>query len=118
VRELEASFRRDTIALLVAAESGSVRARILPDVKDDSGKVFKALELSAAGLEPLVLQVEPASGLIAKQTYVAGGPGQPLIEEQFGDYRPVDGVQVAFTATALSGGRRIGERRVSEIKIN
>src|SRR5262249_32663115 len=118
IRDLEASFRRDTIALLLAAESGTVRTRLLPDVKDAGGKLYHALELSSRELDPLVLHIGPSTNLIVKQTYVAGAPGQPLIEERFGDYKPVDGVQVAFTATATSGGRRLGERRVSEIKIN
>ena len=61
---------------------------MLPDIKDrDSGKLYHALELSSPGFEPIVLYVDPDSALIAKQTYVAGGPGQPIIEERFSDYR-------------------------------
>src|SRR6188474_75400 len=50
VRDLEAGFRRDTVAALLAARDGSVRARILPDVKDDGGRVHHALELAAPTL--------------------------------------------------------------------
>jgi zinc protease len=118
VRELEAGLKRDTVSLLVAAETGSVRARVLPDVKDDSGVVRHALELSGTGFEPIVLYVNPDTGLIAKQAYIAGGAERPLIEEQFGDYRPVDGVQVAFTAKVLRGGKPVLERRVTDITFN
>ena len=72
----------------------------------------------APDLEPVVLYIDPATGLIAKQTYVAGGARQPLIEEIFSDYRVVDGVQVAYTATVRRGGQPMLERRVNVIAIN
>ena len=118
VRELEAGLKRDTVALLLAAEAGSLRARALPDVKDESGTVRHALELSGNGFEPIVLYVAADTALIAKQAYVAGGPERPLIEEQFSDYRPVDGVQVAFAAKVVRGGKPMLERRVTEIAFN
>ncbi len=118
IRELEAGFRRDTVILLLAAHDGSVQPRVLPDTKDETGKLYHALELSALTLEPIVLYVDPETSLIARQTYVAGGPGQPLIDEMFDDYRVVDGVRIAFTARVRSSGQPMLERRVSEIKIN
>jgi hypothetical protein len=50
--------------------------------------------------------------------YVVGGPGQPLVEELFSDYRPVDAVQIAFLAQVRRGGQLILERRITSIKIN
>ena len=118
VRELEAGLKRDTVALLLAAEAGTVRARALPDVKDDSGTMRHALELSGTGFEPIVLYVASDTALIAKQTYIAGGGERPVIEEQFSDYRTVDGVQVAFAAKVLRGGKAVLERRVTDITFN
>jgi len=118
IQELEAGLKRDTVALLLAAESGTIRARVLPDVKDGGGVVRHALELSGPGFEPIVLYVNADTALIAKQAYVAGGGERPLIEEQFSEYRPVDGVQVAFAAKVLRGGKPVLERRVSEIAFN
>jgi zinc protease len=118
VRELEAGLKRDTVALLLAAEAGTIRARALPDVKDDTGAVRQALELSGNGFEPIILYVAADTALISKQAYVAGGAERPLIEEQFSDYRPVDGVQVAFAARVLRGGKPVLERRVTEIAFN
>jgi zinc protease len=118
LRDFETSFKRDTLAMLLAAENGTVRARILPDVKDDAGKLYHALELSGNGLEPVVLSIDPQSGLIAKQTFVAGGSGGQLIEERFSDYRAVDGIQVPFTTTAFGSGRPLGERQVTSITFN
>ena len=62
--------------------------------------------------------IDPKTGLIAKQTYVTGGPGQPVIEESFADYHVVDGVQIAYTASVRVAGKPTLERHVSEITIN
>jgi zinc protease len=118
IRELETSLKRDTISVLLAAEQGSVRARALPDVKDEAGKVQHALELSSTDLEPMVLYIDPETGLISKQTYIVGGPGQPLIEEMFADYRAVDGVQIAYAANVRVAGKPTLERHVSQITLN
>ena len=118
IRELELGFRRDTVSALLAAQDGTIRSRLLPDVKDETGKLHHALELSAIDLDPIVLHIDPATSLIVKQMYVVGGPGQPLVEELFSDYRPVDAVQIAFLARVRRGGQLILERRITAIKIN
>jgi zinc protease len=118
VQDLQLSFRRDTVAVLLAAHDGRVRARLLPDGKDDSGARFRALELSGNSLDPMVLLIDPETHLIAKQTYVAGGLGQPLIEESFSDYRSVDGVQIAFKASVRRGGVAVLDRQVTDIRLN
>jgi hypothetical protein len=118
IGDLEATFKRDTVAALVAAHDGSVHARLLPNAKDEAGTIRHAIELSGPGLEPMVLYVDPETYLVARQSYVAGRPGQPLIEELFTDYRTVDGLQIAFTAKVRQGGQSVLERRVIDIKIN
>jgi len=118
LKDMEIGLKRDRIALLLAAASGGVRTRLLPDIKDDAGKVFQALELSGPALDPIVLYIDPATGSITKQTYVAGAPGQPIIEERFSEYRPVNGLQVAFKASVRRGGQQILQREIIDIKIN
>jgi hypothetical protein len=118
IRDLQSGLRRDTIAVLLAAVDGRVRARALPDVKDETGTLYHAIELSGTDLDPMVMYVDPDTNLIAKQTYVAGRVGQPLVEEVFSDYKAVDGLQVAFTARLRVGGRQVLERHVSEFAIN
>ena len=118
IRELELGFRRDTVSALLAAHDGTVRSRLLPDVKDETGKLHHALELSAIDLDPIVLHIDPDTHLVARQTYVVGGPGQPLVEELFSDYRPVDSIQIAFLARVRRGGQFILERRITDIRIN
>jgi zinc protease len=117
-RDMAASLQRDTVSVLLAAEDGRVRARALPDVKDTSGRLYRALELSSSGLEPMVLYIDRQTNLIAKQAYALGGQGQPLVEELFSDYRPVDGVQVAFTAAVERAGQRVLDRRITSIEFN
>jgi zinc protease len=118
LRDMESSLRRDAISLLLAAQRGTVRARLLPDIKDEAGKLHHALEMSATDLDPVVLYIDPDTSLVSKQTYVAGGVGQPLIEEIYSDYRVVDGVQFAFAATLRRGGQPVLERHVTGITVN
>ena len=118
LREMAANLQRDTVSALLAADRGELRARRLPDVKDADGAIRHALELSSPTLDPIVLHIDAQTGLIAKQAYVVRAPGQPLIEEMFSDYRPVDGVRVAFTAEVRADGKPIIRRRLSAIAIN
>ena len=116
--ELTASFERDTIAALLAAKGGGLRARLLPDVIETGDGRQHVLELSSANTEPLVFYIDPETALVTKQAYVAGGPDRPLVEERFTDYRMVDGVQIAFTASISRGGQSVLERHVTEIRVN
>ncbi|HEY3043765.1 MAG TPA: insulinase family protein [Vicinamibacterales bacterium] len=118
LEDMAASLKRDTVAALLAADRGELRARLLPDVKDTDGAVRHALELSSPSFEPLVLYIDPRTSLITKQAYVVRAPGQPLIEELFSDYRPVDGVNVAFTAEVRAAGKPIVKRRLNQITFN
>ena len=116
-REAAAGLRRDVVALLLAAKDGVLTPRLLPDVKDAGGTLHHALELSARDLNPIILYVDPGSGLIRKRIYTADAPGRPLVEEQFFDYRAVDGIQMAFRATQKVGPLSV-ERRITDVKIN
>jgi zinc protease len=116
-KEARATLRRDAILLLLAAKDGKLTPRILPDVKDPSGRLDHALEISGPDLNPVVLYIDPATGLIRKQVFTADMPGRPIIEEQFSDYRAVDGVQIPFSASRKAGPMTL-ERKVSEVKIN
>jgi hypothetical protein len=118
LRDMASSLKRDTVAALLAADRGELRARLLPDVKNSDGTLHHALELSSPALEPLVLYIDPRTALIAKQAYVVRAPGQPLVEELYSDYREVDGVSVSFAAEVRAGGKSIVSRRLNEISIN
>jgi zinc protease len=114
--DFENGLRRDTISVLLGAADGQIRVRRLSDGRDDGGAVRQALEFSGPDLEPMVMYVDPETALVTKQTYVAGGMGQPLVEEIFSDYRPVEGVQFTFAATVRVGGQPALERTVTDLK--
>ncbi len=118
IRDLKGTFKRDTITALLAAHDGTLRARLLSDVKDSQGLRRRAVELSGTDLEPLIVNLDADSFLVTSQSYTAGGQGSPLVEEQFSDYRAVDGVQIAFAASVLQYNRKVLERRVTSIRIN
>jgi zinc protease len=116
-RDAAVSLRRDVVALLLAAKDGVLATRLLPDVKDPEGHVSHALELSAKDLNPIVLYIEPDTSMVRKRLFTANAPGRPVVEEQFSDYRPVDGIQFAFQATQKVGPLSV-ERKVTDVKIN
>jgi zinc protease len=116
-RDARASMRREVVALLLAAKDGKLTPRRLPDVKDAEGHLTHTLELSANDLNPIVFYIDPEAGLITKQAFAADAPGRPLVEEQFSDYRLVDGIQIAFQAARQVGTLSV-ERRVTDVKIN
>jgi len=117
VREFRTALRRDPIALLVAAKAGKLTTRLLPEVKEGGGAASLLLEFAAPDLNPIVLEVDRETHLIRKQSYRADAPGRPLVEESFSDYRPIDGIQIAFRASRKSGPLVV-ERRVTDVKIN
>ena len=116
-REARTTLRRDPIALLIAAVDGTVTARLLPDVKDARGRLNHALELVAPDLNPVVLQIDPETSQIARLSYVSDAPGRPIVEDDFSDYRPVNGVQIAFQASRRSGAQAV-TRQITDVQIN
>jgi zinc protease len=118
VADLQAGLKRDTLSVLLAAADGKIKFRMLSDSRDESGKTLHAMEFTGPDLDPVVFYADATSHLVVKQTYVAGGPGSPVIEELFGDYRAVDGVQISFSATVRSRGEVVLERKVTEFAIN
>jgi zinc protease len=117
VRDARTTLRRDPIALLLAASEGALTARVLPDVKDARGQMHRALEVSAPDFDPVVLLLDPETSQIDKLTFVADVPGRPIVEDEFADYRAVEGVQIAFQASRRNGTQAI-ERRITDVKIN
>src|SRR5580765_6270554 len=117
LREMDASLKRDTIAALLAASRGALRTRLLSDTRDTNGESRRTLELSSPSVDPVVFWINPQTGVIARQTYVVGPPGQPLVEELLSDYRQVSGVSIPFASEIRSGGRSIVARRITDISI-
>ena len=117
-RDVRTGLRRELVTLLLAAKDGALTPRLLHDARDGDAVVMdEVLELSAPDLNPLMLYIDPRTGLIDRLTFVADAPSRPMVDERFSEYRAVDGVQVAFRATRTIAGQTV-ERRVTDVKIN
>jgi zinc protease len=66
------------------------------------------------------LVIDPATGLPQQLLYDSpqpNGPAQP-IEEEYSDFREVNGIQVPFHVTYHQGGKYLAESKVSQYRIN
>ena len=117
--QIRGTVQRDVIGLLLALADGKVHAKRLADVVDEQQSLH-AMAVTGAGMPPLTLLLDPASGLVRAQRYDApGGPGEKAaIEERFSDYRNIDGLQVAFSASIAKNGVPFVSRRVQRFEYN
>ena len=125
-REFQAGARRDVSALLLrvantlgAGGADAISLRPLPDTRSEDGKPLQGVEIAASDLDPVSLYIDPDDGLVRKVSYRAQGPAGPEnAEEVFADYRPVDGLLVAFKASVRRNGLNVFERTVTDYKLN
>jgi zinc protease len=96
-RSMRGNVQRDAIGLLLALADGRVKARRLDDLQVD-GRMLPVLDVDLKPGGPLVLVIDPDSGLIVQARY-PGPDTTGQIEERFADYRDVDGIKVAFLVT-------------------
>lgn len=117
--QIRGTVQRDIIALLIALADGKMTAHRLPDVVENEHS-FHALMISGAGMRPLTLLLDPASGLVQAQRYAAAtAPGSTsAMEEIYSDYRSVDGLQVAFSAAMKKDGVPVLTRQVLRFEYN
>jgi zinc protease len=116
--DFAASVRRDLIPLLIAAAEGTLTARLLPD-EGSEGRALRVLEVSGEGVAPVRIYAD-ASGLVVRQRFSRPGPDGSTMqaEETFSDYKPVDGIQVPFTAEVSFDGRPVLTRTLTAVKFN
>jgi zinc protease len=113
--QMRGTVQRDVIGLLLALADGKVAATRLPDVVKQEGKLT-ALGVGGA-IKAVVLLLDPATNLIVAQRYDADR-GTTRVEEQFSDYRNVNGLQVAFSAVVQFDGLPVATRRVRSFEYN
>ena len=94
---MRGNVQRDAISLLLALADGRVKARRVDDLQLD-GRMLPVLDVDLKPGGPLVLVIDPDSGLIVQARY-PGPDASGEIEERFADYRDVDGIKVAFSVT-------------------
>jgi hypothetical protein len=87
------------------------------------GRALAALVVS--GVRPVTVLIDPVSGVIHGQQYELYGDllpktanGNMIAEEQFSDYRDVNGLQVAFTAVVTQSGQPFIRRHVRTFEYN
>ena len=116
--DFAATVRRDTFPLLIAAAEGRLTVRQQAE-EGSGGVVLKVLEVSGQGLDPLRLYID-RDYRIVRQTYTTPGPdGRPTnAEEQFSDYRKVNGIDVPFKASVLRDGQKILDRTIKSVTFN
>jgi zinc protease len=117
--QMRGTVQRDVIGLLLALADGKVPATRLPDVVEQ-GRGLTALGVGGGAMQSVVLLLDPATDLVLAQRYdgPVSGAGREMIEEQFSDYRSVDGLQVAFAAVVRAAGLPVLTRRVREFELN
>jgi hypothetical protein len=118
--QMRGTVQRDVIGLLLALAEGRVPATRLPDVVKQ-GRALTAVGVGGGAMPSTVLLLDPATDLILAQRYddvLAGRIIRETIEEQFSDYRSVDGLQVAFAAVVESVGVPVVTRRVLRFEYN
>ena len=96
-QSMRGNVQRDAIGLLVALADGRVKARRGEDLTVD-GRRLPVLDVDLKPGGPLLLALDPESGLILRARYPAPDSAGE-VEERFADYRDVDGVKVAFSVT-------------------
>jgi predicted Zn-dependent peptidase len=118
VDEMRAHVQRDMIRLLLAMIDGKVSVKRLPDVVED-GRALPALDVRSASLEPVTLLFDPSTHLVLAQRYQAlVGAARAAAEEEYADYRNVDGLQIAFSTVVRRSGTPILRRRLRTFEYN
>ena len=111
-RDLAGDARRSVPRLLQPAAGRRGRASVA--AVDD-----RTVEISA-GDQIVRLVIDPATGLPQQLLYDSprpNGPAQPM-EEEYSDFREVNGIQVPFHVTYHQGGKYLAESTVSQYQIN
>jgi hypothetical protein len=116
VKFMEAGVQRDTVALLLALAERRVPCRRIADV-DVDGTAMPALEADLKSAGRVTLVFHPTTGLLTSQRY-GGEAGEPATEEKFSDYRPMQGVLVAYRATVRREKNPPFQRIVRTFEIN
>jgi len=110
LRQMTADLIRSPISLLL---SDRVAGRIVTAIDDET------VEISQGNITVRVL-FDVKTGLPSQMQYdVPGDRGLPtLFEEDYSDYRDVNGIQLPFRVVVRQNGEKFAEGVVSEIKLN
>jgi zinc protease len=114
--EILSNIQRDAVTMLLALADGRIDAT-RRDVELD-GQSMPSLDVKGTGMRPITVVFDPATGLIRRQVYAGPGTDAEPMEEDFSDYRSVNGLQVAYKATLRRAGTLLVERAVRTFEYN
>jgi zinc protease len=113
---LQATVQRDQLGLLLALNDNRVHGRRIADLPFENG-MMPAIEVQLPAAGKLTMLFDGATSLLAAQRY-GGTPGDPATEETYFDYRPVQGMQVAYRVRVRVAGQPPFERTIRSIGFN
>ena len=111
---IRAAIERDVVRLLIQAATGKLSVSTVDAPAEDP--LIAAVEVSGAGIAPVVLLINRNNGLIEMARYDAGAEGRTT--ETYSDYRNVNGIQVPFHTVLRRGALSPIERDVKTIRFN
>jgi len=97
-----------------------ITATRIPDVQI-AGRAMPALRVQSPTMTSLTVVLDPTSALIVRQRYRApDADGQSTVdtEEDFSDYRDVEGLKVPFTTVVRVAGEVTVRRTVHSVEYN
>jgi zinc protease len=115
--EILSNVQRDGVPMLLALAERRLTATRVDDVVEN-GRAFPAIEVKTAGMRPVIVVFDPDTSLISRQRYTMPAGAGASMEEAFSDYRPVDGLQVAFKAVVRRDGVPLLDRVVRSVQLN
>ena len=113
--QIRGNIQRDILGLLLAATDGKLTATRAADVIDN-GRTLPAITFTGKDMAAVTLLLDPATDLVVAERYEPS-PGV-LIEEQYSDYRAINGLHVAFSASVRRDGHLFVNRRVRSFEYN
>lgn len=119
VKIFKAGAKRDLIYLLTHAADEGTLLEALDPVKTPVG-VLDPVKVTDRDGDVVTVYVEEKSGQVAKLTYKSTTPAGTAAdaEEQFSDYRTVQGIQVPFHAVQIQNGLKTTERVLKSVTHN
>src|SRR5262249_14129119 len=110
LKQVQGDLFRNYFRLLTADRLGYQVTRAADD----------ALEFRDNTGQSAVMHLNPSTGLPRLLSYEGVNVSGPIVtvEEEYSDFRSVDGIQVPFKVTITQGGRTFASVTVQEYKVN
>ncbi|HEX5474371.1 MAG TPA: insulinase family protein [Vicinamibacterales bacterium] len=113
--EVHERIARDIVPLLIRAAAGGLPVQAAPAPSDAT---LAAVRVQAESAHAVTLFIDRRTGLIAREQYLDSADPSQVVEEVYSDYRPIDGIQVAFRAEIHQPGAPPVVRLLHDIEFN